>query len=643
MNHHKRAPSWWVLLLLLGAVFPSLTSAQGQRDPALPLTVTAESHPSTVSAGQDAWVAVTIVLAPGWHIYGNPKGPGPGLPTSLQVVSLPEGVRASPARFLPADKVREAEFGPDEWVWAYRNRTTIYLPLSTPQSLTPGRHLTHLRLKLLLCSKEGLCVPHQSDVAASLTVSPSPSGAGVVSPTLAEALRRTHPGEEREPGSAGIAESRKGADVGEPSPGHLAELPNLSPRPVHRGMEVDSLLKAVIFAFVAGLVLNVMPCVLPVVSLKILSFVQDARGSQRRAAFMGFLFGAGIITVFLILAALASFAGYGWGELFQKQAFILGMIVVLFAMAMSLFDLFQLPVPQFAVKADALGAGQGYVGCFSRGMLATFLATPCSGPLLGGAMAWTLRQSPPLIFVIFASMGLGMAAPYIILAISPAALRWLPRPGPWLGHFERLMGFALLATVVYLLTILPGEMRVWVVLFCLFLGLGLYIWGQMTTLRDSTRRRVMVRIVALLVIVGGWWLSLHVFPPMSQPDSLTSGDGLSWEPYTLEKLLAAAAARRWVVVDFTADWCPNCVLVERATLQDHRVRQAFRDRNALLLKADLTRDNPQAKLLLERMGSRSIPFLAVFPPGERFWQPFFLRDIYRADDILSALSQGDAG
>jgi thiol:disulfide interchange protein DsbD len=258
-------------------------------------------------------------------------------------------------------------------------------------------------------------------------------------------------------------------------------------------------------------------------------------------------------------------------------------------------------------------------------------------------MAWTLRQSPPLIFVIFASMGLGMAAPYIILAISPAALRWLPRPGPWLGHFERLMGFALLATVVYLLTILPGEMRVWVVLFCLFLGLGLYIWGQMTTLRDSTRRRVMVRIVALLVIVGGWWLSLHVFPPMSQPDSLTSGDRLSWEPYTLEKLFAAAAAQRWVVVDFTADWCPNCVLVERATLQDHRVRQAFRDRNALLLKADLTRDNPQAKLLLERMGSRSIPFLAVFPPGERFWQPFFLRDIYRADDILSALSQGDAG
>jgi thiol:disulfide interchange protein len=312
-------------------------------------------------------------------------------------------------------------------------------------------------------------------------------------------------------------------------------------------------------------------------------------------------------------------------------------------MAMSLFDLFHLPVPQVAVKADAAVAGQGYVGCFSRGMLATFLATPCSGPLLGGAMAWTLRQSPPLIFVIFAFMGVGMAAPYIILAISPAALRWLPRPGPWLIHFERLMGFALLATVVYLLTILPGEMRVGVVLFCLFLGLGLYIWGQMTTLSDSTLRRVMVRLVALLVICAGWWLSLHILPRMMQPESPTPRDPLSWEPYTLEKLLAAAAAQRWVVVDFTADWCPNCVLVERATLQDERVRQAFRDRNALLLKADLTRDNPPAKLLLERMGSRSIPFLAIFQPGERFWHPFFLRDIYRADDVVSAFAYENGG
>jgi thiol:disulfide interchange protein DsbD len=399
----------------------------------------------------------------------------------------------------------------------------------------------------------------------------------------------------------------------------------------------------VIFALLAGMILNVMPCVLPVVSLKILSFVQDAQGDRRRVIFTGLNFAAGIVTVFLILAGLASFAGYGWGELFQKQAFLVSMILVLVAMSLSLFDVFHFPIPQFAVRADAVAAARGDLGCFCRGMLATFLATPCSGPLLGGAMAWTLRQSPALIFTIFACMGLGMAAPYVILSFWPGALRWIPRPGPWVVHFERLMGFALLATVVYLFTILPEEMRVWVLLFSLFVGLGLYIWGQMTTLQDSTRRRLLVRALALGVMLLGWWLSFHALPPTTPPESTGSHAENDWEPYRTETLLAAAAAHRWVVIDFTADWCPNCILVERTTLKDERVRQAFRDHNALLLKADLTRDNPPAKLLLERMGSRSIPFLALFPPGERFWHPFFLRDIYRADDVISVFARVQDG
>jgi len=625
-------------LLLLVAAVPTLASVQRQRDSDPPISVNVGTLPAEISAGKEAWVAVDLALAPGWHVYGNPKGPGPGLPTSLQVVSLPERVQAGPARFLPAEKLREPEFGPDEWVWAYRNRTTIYLPLATGQDLTPGRHAVQLRLKALLCS-EGLCVPYQTDLAVSLTVSPSPGGADTLPPALVEALRRTHPAEDRPAATPGLFGVRTGTTLGEAALGQPADLPALSPRPVHRIMEVDGLMKAVIFALLAGMILNFMPCVLPVVSLKILSFVQDAQGDRRRVFVMGLTFAAGIVTVFLILAGLASFAGYGWGDLFQKQAFLISMILVLVAMSLSLFDVFHFPVPQFAVRADAAAAPPGNLGCFCRGMLATFLATPCSGPLLGGAMAWTLRQSPPLIFTIFACMGLGMAAPYVILSFWPRALRWIPRPGPWVVHFERLVGFALLATVVYLFAILSEEMRVWVLLFSLFVGLGLYIWGQMTTLHDSTRRRLLVRALALGVMLLGWWLSFRALPPMAPPESPGSGEEIAWEPYSTETLVAAAAEHRWVVVDFTADWCPNCILVERTTLKDQRVRQAFRDHNALLLKADLTRDNPPAKRLLERMGSRSIPFLALFPPGEQFWHPFFLRDIYRPGDVISVFTR----
>ncbi len=638
MNQSKRARSWWMALLILVAAVPTLASVQRQRASDLPISVTVDTRPAAISPGEEAWVAVGLVLAPGWHVYGNPKGPGPGLPTSLEALSLPDEVRAGSARFLPAEKLREPEFGPDEWVWAYRNRTTIYLPLSTGKGLTPGRHALQLRLKALLCS-EGICVPYQTDLPASLTVSSSPGGASTLPPALLEALGRTHPAEDRPPATPGISGARTGTTLSEAAPGQPAELPALSPRPVYRIMEVDGLVKAVIFALLAGMILNVMPCVLPVVSLKILSFVQDAQGDRRRVIFTGLNFAAGIVTVFLILAGLASFAGYGWGELFQKQAFLVSMILVLVAMSLSLFDVFHFPIPQFAVRADSAAAAKGDLGCFCRGMLATFLATPCSGPLLGGAMAWTLRQSPALIFIIFACMGLGMAAPYVILSFWPGALRWIPRPGPWVVHFERLMGFALLATVVYLFTILPEEMRVWVLLFSLFVGLGLYIWGQMTTLQDSTRRRLLVRALALGVMLLGWWLSFHALPSTTPPESTASHVENGWEPYRTETLLAAAAAHRWVVVDFTADWCPNCILVERTTLKDERVRQAFRDHNALLLKADLTRDNPPAKLLLERMGSRSIPFLALFPPGERFWHPFFLRDIYRPDDVISVFAK----
>jgi thiol:disulfide interchange protein DsbD len=354
---------------------------------------------------------------------------------------------------------------------------------------------------------------------------------------------------------------------------------------------------------------------------------------------MGLSFAGGIFTVFLVLAALASFAGYAWGELFQKQAFLIVMIALVFTLSLCLFGLFNLPIPHFGTdRIPGSMQRQGYFESFYKGVLATFLATPCSGPLLGGAMAWTLRQPPVQIFAVFSCMGLGMASPYVVMSLFPASLRWLPKPGPWLIHFERLMGFALLATVVYLLTIVTMSKRIWVILFCLFLALGFYVWGQMTTLSDSTRRRIVVRFVALLIMVAGGWLSLSFFPSVIGQEVLGEGESLNWQPYTEEKLLAAATKNRWVVIDFTADWCPNCLLVEETALKDRRVVQTFRNHDVLLLKADLTRENPPAQMLLRKLGSRSIPFLALFPPGEQFWQPFFLRDIYRAKDVIKVFS-----
>jgi len=595
------------------------------------------TYPSRISAGQEVWLATTLILDPGWHIYGNPKGPGPGLPTTLEVTSLPSGVKADPARFLPAKKLTEPNLEPDEWVWSFERKTTIYMRLHTSRNLPVGRHPVRLRLGTLLC-REGLCMPHKRELVAQLDIVTGPETAGTVPLLVRKDIALTHIGQSKAPVQPTLSRSAQMEKV-EKEVGQPSEIPELNPRPVLPGFEVAGLFKAVLFALLAGFILNFMPCVLPVVSLKVLGFVQQAQESGRRVALMGLSFSAGIIAVFLALAALASFAGYGWGELFQKQPFIIAMIAVVFALSLCLFGLFQLPIPHFSTdKVPSSIQRQGYVESFYKGILATFLATPCSGPLLGGAMAWTLRQPPMQIFAVFTCLGLGMALPYVIMSFYPAALRLIPRPGNWLIHFERFMGFALLATVVYLLTILPERTRIWVILFCLFLAVGFYVWGQVTTLSDPTRRRVAVRLLALLIMLVGGWMSLELFPSMARNQEFVTEPALEWLPYSDLKLLSGAAENRWVVVDFTADWCPNCLLVEKTALRDTRVVQAFREHNMLLLKADMTRENPPAKRLLQDMGSRSIPFLALFPPGEHFWEPFFLRDLYRAEDVIKVFS-----
>ncbi len=622
-------------LFFLKLDVPVSAKDQFQVDTKPPLRIQVQTYPDKVSAGHHAWIAVQIILDPEWHIYGNPKGPGPGLPTILEVRSLPEGVNADPARFLPAEKLVEPDLGPDEWVWIYQKKTTIYLRLSTPSNLPFQNHQVQLHLQLALC-REGVCMPYKTNLIAPLNVVSSLSAETSIPQWVSKEIELSHVGESKSKSQPALLETTP-SEPGQKEISQLGEIPAVKPRPVMPGLEVGGLVKAALFALLAGFILNFMPCVLPVVSLKVLGFVQQAQESGRRVALLGLSFAAGIFAVFLVLAALASFAGYGWGELFQKQGFLVAMIGLIFTMALCLFGLFQLPIPHFSSSGESVSIQrQGYFESFYKGTLATFLATPCSGPLLGGAMAWTLRQPPVQIFMVFSCLGVGMAFPYVVMSIYPAALRWLPRPGNWLIHFERFMGFALLATVVYLLTILRENMRVWIVLFCLFLAIGFYVWGQMTSLSDSSRRRITVRLLAVIIMVLGGWLSLKTFPSMGwNEEPLTkTEESEKWQPYTDIKLLEAAKGNRWVVVDFTADWCPNCILVERTALRNQHVVETFRKHNALLLKADLTRENPPAKRLLENMGSRSIPFLALFPPGENFWQPFFLRDIYRARDVL---------
>jgi DsbC/DsbD-like thiol-disulfide interchange protein len=177
--------------LIAGLVAPALATNQIQLNSKPPVTIEVKTYPSKVAAGQEVWVVASILLDPDWHIYGNPKGPGPGLPTILNVTSLPEGVTADPARFLPAEKFLEPDLGADEWVWAYKKKTSIYVRLSTPGNLSSGDHQVHLLLSALLC-REGLCMPYKTDLVATLTIVSSPEAAGAIPLQVRKNIGLTH-------------------------------------------------------------------------------------------------------------------------------------------------------------------------------------------------------------------------------------------------------------------------------------------------------------------------------------------------------------------------------------------------------------------------------------------------------------------
>ncbi len=606
------------------------------------LTAKAFLDRTLVHPGESFRVVLVLTIEKGWHIYGNPLGPGTGKPT--EVTPLPvEGFRFGPPLMSPPERLDQPELGPGDWVWGYEGEARVYFQVEAGKDLKPGTYTLAFDVDALACKQS--CVPQNLRVEVQVPLGPRgaaskpahqdlfaamakarPAGKGPEGPGTRPAKGEASPGGEG-PGSPGAA-GGKGALPLEKA---LEEIRKFSPR----GSEgITSLWWALLLGFLAGVILNVMPCVLPVISIKVLSFVQQAKEDRGRVFKLGLSFAGGILFVFLILAWLAAFAGQNWGGQFQSNTFLVAMIALVFLFALGMFDLYEFTVPGFVTKSGS-EYKEGYLGAFSKGMLATVLATPCSGPFLGGTLAWALKQDPAVIFTIFAAIGLGMAFPYVVLTAHPAFLKIVPKPGTWMNRFKEFMGFVLMGTVVYLMTILPSNRVVWVVCFCLFLAMGAWIFGKVTGPWKPKGHRVFWRTAAILVMAFGGWLSFCVLQPLYLAGPAGHG---GWRPFEMKAFLAALKEGRNVVVDWTADWCPNCKFVEKTVLDSEAVRKAFRRKDVVLMKADITQKRPVAEALLERLGSRSIPFLGVFP-GDDPYHPWVLRDIYTRSDLLRLLEK----
>ncbi|NLV68293.1 MAG: thioredoxin fold domain-containing protein [Spirochaetes bacterium] len=553
-------------------------------------------------AGGTFTFPVKITIPEKSYIYANPKGPGIGKATSLDF-KLPVGFRLVKVDYPAGEKYTPAGF--DDHVIIWKKNALVNVTIYVQPDLKPGRYPLPLNINMLQCTD--VCIPFDRDYIITLDVSEL----------------------------SGAAISIDSAVNGGPSTGtHKSAITKLPAEfsqltPVCIDKKITGIIQAILLGIIAGFILNLMPCVLPVVSLKVMALIQHREsGDLQSQRNHGLLFSAGIISSFLLLASLAAFSGYKWGGLFQQTYFVAGMAVFVFAMALSLFGVFTINIPGFAGRA-ASRPGRGYSDSFIKGVLATLLATPCSGPFLGGVLAWAFIQPAFVIFLIFASVGAGMAMPYVLLAAVPALARFVPRPGTWMSTLEVIMGFLLVFTSVYLISFLGHDNAVSTLVLMVFVSMGLWQYGKYGNITASPlSRRISSALLALLIITGFAVSFIFITPGESEPEKTG---------FNIEQLMSNRDSGKITVLSFTADWCPNCKLVEKTALNTRRVKTILADENVRFMVADITRKNPAAEELMSRLGSNSIPFLAVFPAGKGFVKPFCLRDIYSAGDVVTAV------
>ncbi len=548
------------ILLLIGlpaaaaAQIPGLDFGSGDGKP-IEFSVTGPDSP--VGPGDTIEVKIRARLQPEWHVYATSMpdvATGPR-PTRIRVTA-PKGAELLEVRpdRDPVVKFEEVFQLQTEY---FEEEVTWTLVIRMPEELPSGSELAG-EIRYQLCTQTQCLPPSTFRFAVPLTVTggSAPGAAGAPATTA-----------EPPAGDAGGEEQRDSQEQQRDSSAVSGEIRSLS--------------SALLFGFIAGLILNVMPCVLPVLSLKIYGFVQQSGQDPWRTRWLGLTFAAGVIFVFLILAGLAWALSLGWGQQFQSRAFVVAMVGLLVAFAMGLFDVYTIRLPGFVARAEGeLAHEETYLASFMKGMLATVLATPCSGPFLGGVLTFAVAQPPPVIFAVFAAIGIGMASPYVLLAWFPGWARFLPKPGEWMNVLKEAMGFLLLGAALWLLWTRrhDGEFVLWTTAFGLWVGFACWLYGRLASPLAGVLRRRLAPAFALGTLALGWWVCVSLTGvlnprhtaqasehtgaaqqsggiagvPLEQiKDAINKGQWLEYRRELLDGLLRQGYS---VIVDWTADW-----------------------------------------------------------------------------------------
>jgi thiol:disulfide interchange protein len=561
-------------------------------------------EPAVVAPGSKAKLLLTATLDEGWHLYAYApldKKDQIARPT-LVVLSNVGDWKKSAVSVSKEPKTGKA-VGNEPAPQYYEREVTFTIDLAVPKTARPGDAVLTGFLGFQTCDDKSCLRP--SGAKFTVTV-----------PVAAQEQAGKRPVSFQEDDYVRVAK------VAEQQPGRIEKV-NLA-----------TLSLQLLLSLVGGILLNLMPCVLPVLGLKIMSFVKQGGQSRGQVLALNAAYTAGLMLVFLVLATLSAFLNLGWGQQMTQLWFRLTMLVLMFAFGLSFLGVWEMTVPGLGGSevVEATQGREGLPGAFFKGIFTTILGVSCSGPFLGGVFGYTLTQPWWVTYLIFVFVGLGMASPFLAIGLYPRLIAILPKPGEWMNTFKHLMGFVMMGVVIWVFSTLGAKNYIPALTLLVGVAFGLW-WIGRVPIYEDTGKQVNAWLVGTLAAAAIGWFGFAFLGPVKEL--------YEWKPYYEDTLAKYQSEGKTVMVDFTADWCPNCQTNFRWAINTQPVRQVVEKNGVVAVKADWTDPNPEIEKKLAELSSRSIPVLAIYPAGKPPEEVIILRDLVTQQQVLDAL--GEAG
>ena len=581
--------------------------------------------PAKLQPGEKGTITATLSIPDGKHQSHDPTDPA-YFYLEASHPSLSFGKTIYPSGYKVVSSTQ----------WDYHKSVKLTLPFTVKKNVPAGKINIDATLAYNLCFDDGMCEPPDEAVGkvALEILAATATEQTVETPETAEA-------EETE--AVAVTETEDAAppnDVDQPEEKEADSLGNI--------------FKYMLFALLGGLILNITPCVLPILPIRVMAIINQAHEDRGKVLLHTLVYSLGVLLSFAILAGI--FIGLrsageqqGWGFQNQNPMFNVILLSIVFAFALSLLGVFVLTAPGMNTASKATSKS-GYSGSFFGGIFAFLMAISCTGPFLGAALPFAFKLSSPLLMLFFLLIGLGFALPFILIGIFPSALKLIPKPGEWMNIFKEVMGFVLLYLVFTMLkttlALTSGAYLLNVIFYLIILGFALWMYGRFVRAENSTATQWIFSILALIIIVAGGLMFLPIKAEHLQAEVVMQADASGmipaphapegwyvFSPEVHEKLMAE---NKPVFLDIGADWCKNCMTNEKTVLFTDNMMQEFKAAGVTLLRGDFTRSDPVLLKWIQDHDRMGVPFNALYIPGQ---EPILFPELISHKMVREALDK----